>query len=93
MIPQRRSALRAEVKARRISTVTNMLVDLVVAADRNGIGWEASLDRKSRPTALLAIITMTNRNADWFASADRGKLATAAGRRSPYHRSTPQSTV
>jgi hypothetical protein len=60
MIPKRRSALRAEMKARRIPAVSDMVVDLVVAANRHGIGWEASLNRKGRPAAPLTIIAMAN---------------------------------
>jgi hypothetical protein len=93
MIPKRCPALRAEMKARRIAAIGEMFIDLVLALDRNGIDREPSLNRKGRPAAPLTIIAMANRNPGRLASANRGKLAAAAGRRSTHESSTPQITI
>jgi hypothetical protein len=88
MIPERRSASRAEMKTGRVAAVADMFVDLVFAADRNCFGREPRLRRKGRPAAFLTVVTMANRHADWLAGACGGQLPATAGGGSG-HRDAP----
>ena len=79
VIPERRPAGRAEMKIGFIAAVADMLIDLMLAADRHCIGRKTRLCGKGRPTSFLAIIAMADRDADRLASAGGGELAAAAG--------------
>lgn len=79
MIPERRSAYRAEMETGRIAAVADMLIDLVLAADGHRVARKARLKSKSRAAAFLAVIAMADRHADRFAGAGNGKLSAAAG--------------
>lgn len=79
VIPKRRSAGRAEMKAGFVATVANMLIHFVLAANRHRIRCKPRLRSKGRSAALLAVIAMTHRDADGFASASGRELAAAAG--------------
>lgn len=79
VIPERRAAVGAEMEVRAVAAVADMLINLMLAADRHRIRRKARLKSESRPAAFLAVIAMADRDADGLASAGGGKLATPAG--------------
>ena len=63
VIPERRSAGRAEMENRAVTTIADMLVYLILASNRHRVRRKPRLCGKGRATAPLAIIAMADRDA------------------------------
>lgn len=79
MIPKRRSASWAEMETGAFAAVADMFIDIMLAPDRHRVRRKAGLKGEGRAAAFLAIIAMTDRDADRLAGASGGELAAAAG--------------